>query len=243
MPFDPALVRAISFDAVGTLFDWREGARASIHRLLYQLGETHGVSFAHKSDAVHKSWVRAEEHALLTQDYRPYDELLQSSLSEALTAHHVPHDSTHLSAFSASVESWPAFLDVPDFFEQLGEVRPDLHENVALVTNAHRPAMLRAVQHQMPYGLRPLIVTADDVEKFKPHPAPFTMAARQLKLAPGQILHVSGSAKTDLARALLLGFPSVFLSRYGAEGESDVPEGTTVIENLHDLLGLVAPRA
>ena len=75
----------------------------------------------------------------------------------------------------------------------------------ALVTMSYA-RLAQAVIQQLPIDTFTVVVTGDMVERGKPHPEPYLLAAQRLSLAPGECVAIEDSP-TGVASATAAGMP------------------------------------
>jgi 2-haloacid dehalogenase len=78
------------------------------------------------------------------------------------------------------------------------------------------------------------LVTAEDVQSYKPAPAHFHEVLKQLDLAPEEVLHVAQSLYHDVRPMAVLGRDAAWINRLGEE----LPEGVAPRFHCPDLASL-----
>lgn len=81
----------------------------------------------------------------------------------------------------------------------------------ALVTSASRETAIASISSTIDFGVFDVIVTADDVERHKPHPEPYLLAAAQLGVATCDLI-VFEDSKTGLQSARAAGCVAIHVS-------------------------------
>jgi putative hydrolase of the HAD superfamily len=76
----------------------------------------------------------------------------------------------------------------------------------------------------------------------KPHPRIFEWALEQAKVPPSEVVHVGDHVDADVLGARGVGIEGVLIDRRGRYAQGQIPEGTTVITSLEELVGLVDER-
>jgi 2-haloacid dehalogenase len=220
--FDPAVIKAIVFDTVGTLVDTYGSITKS------------GARFT-KARGIDVDWVqlldqwRAEWRKLLDQvvagasPWRSNDVIYREALDEALASYDWSarldaNDRDQLNALWWEIDPWP-------------DTRPGLERlrkkfTLSTLSNGSMASVVQIVKHgRLPFDC---ILTAELVRSAKPDPKVYELATRSLGLRPDQILLVAAH-KYDLAAAKKFGFSVAFLPRpleLGPHGKVDVaPEG------------------
>lgn len=97
----------------------------------------------------------------------------------------------------------------------MAELTARLHSHgvpMALVTSSHRP-IAEAVTSRLPWGLFSAVISADDVERLKPHPEPYLKAMAELQAEPDLTIVIedsaSGLASAHASGARVVGIPCV----------------------------------
>ena len=94
-------------------------------------------------------------------------------------------------------------------------------------------------------GLTPLfeeIMSVESTRRFKPHPAPYLMAAQRLGEDPADLWMVAVH-DWDVAAAMKVGFRGAFLARPGHIVTSCVEEPDLICSNLEELAEALIDRA
>ncbi|MFH1849806.1 MAG: TIGR02253 family HAD-type hydrolase [archaeon] len=84
-----------------------------------------------------------------------------------------------------------------------------------------------------------VVVTYDDTRKLKPHSLPFERGLKRLSVAPENALMVGDRPERDITGARRVGMKTCF-ARYGAEREYRNVRADYVIDDIKDLLGIIA---
>lgn len=224
-PFEPARVRAITFDCFGTLIDWPRG----ILRTLKPLAERYGVSV--DDTTLLSTYARLEREAQqpATGAYRPYREILRSVTRSLLGAACTRLDAETL---ESALPRWHPFADTLPALDQLRAIAP-----LGVLSNIDDDLfepILKTLGH--PFTL---VVTAQQVRSYKPALPHFQTAMERLGLEAGSILHVAESRYHDIEPASALGMQTVWVDR-GASASGDANTQPTfrvsTLKELADLL-------
>jgi putative hydrolase of the HAD superfamily len=125
------------------------------------------------------------------------------------------------------------FAAYPDAREALARARR-AGARVVVVSNWD-VSLVQALERT---GLAPLldgVVTSAAVGVGKPLPAIFAAALDLAGAGPTQCLHVGDSLAEDVAGALAIGIPAVWLRRAESGVDGEVPDGVRVIAALDEL--------
>lgn len=136
-----------------------------------------------------------------TGDYRPYEDMVAQAARESGVG-----DETA----EALVAGWGDLEPWPEAKEVLSKLKP--HVPLAVVTNCSE-RMGRAAAGRVGIDFD-LVVTAERAGAYKPDPRPYTLALRELDVAPEKALFVAGSA-FDVNGAGAIGMPVFWHNHVG----------------------------
>lgn len=211
----------LSFEVLGALVDWERGL---IDALARETGLTHLEQLQRVVDA------RLEEEWDIVDgatEFRCYRDVLTESLERAAARCGAVLPGAAARRIAGGIADWPVFADVGPALPRLGRGR-----RLALVTNLDRNDALELVRR---LGMKPArIVTAGDLQVYKPAPELLLALLHELELDEEQLLHVSALPEHDLYTSEDLGVPLIFLDR---KGES-TPEDLSVAWRTPDLASL-----
>lgn len=191
-------VKLITFDCYGTLIDWESGIRVVLKQQL----ELSGLEW---QDSYFGIYLECEgKHQC--QTYRPYREILTAVEMEVLTqagASPLPEPK-----LADSVQNWQPFDDTVEALKRLKEPY-----KLGVLSNIDRD-MFQLTSRQL--GVRlDLVVTAEDVEYYKPGPAHFDKMLEMSRLDKHHVLHVAQSLYHDIIPCRELNIPCVWINRRG----------------------------
>ncbi|MCJ2049979.1 haloacid dehalogenase type II [Methylobacterium sp. J-070] len=216
--FDPAGIKAIVFDTVGTLLD------------MYGSITAKGTQFT-KARGIEVDWIRlldewraawrklTDQIALGTAPWRSADLVYREALDRALAPYDweakiSASDRDQLNHLWYEIEPWP-------------DTRPGLERlrkryTVSTLSNGSMASLITMIKvGRLPFDC---ILTAELVRSAKPDPKVYELARSSLNLRPEEILMVAAH-KYDLAAAKKFGFRVAFLPRpleYGPHGKVDI---------------------
>ncbi|WP_239984679.1 haloacid dehalogenase type II [Lentibacillus sediminis] len=192
------VIQAIVFDAYGTLFDVQSIA-AKIN-----------VFFPGKGEEISKTWREKQlEYANLRQlmgIYRPFSVVTKDALRYAVKKHGCRLDET------AERALLHAYLDLEIFPEVQNVLMKLRHKRLVVFSNGSHDMLDPLVNSSGIAGLINDILSADDVQMYKPTPASYDYAAHRLRLARENILFVSSNG-WDISGAKNYGFRTAWINR------------------------------
>ena len=229
MPDAPALegVRAVVFDAYGTLFDVASAAARSRDAL----GDRwEALAETWRAKQLQYTWLRT-----LMGKHADFWQVTGESLDYALAAHSLGGGELR-ARLLASYERLGAYADARPALEALRAKGLRL----AILSNGS-PRMLAAAAESA--GLAPLlerVISVEDVRVYKPSPAVYRLAPDRLGLWPAEIAFVSANG-WDAAGAKAFGFSVAWCNRSGLPPER-LPDGPDLeLRSLSELPPLVRP--
>ena len=164
-------------------------------------------------------WHAASQARLRGQPYRPYEEVNRDAAADV----GLPREKAdELLARFDSVAPWP---DTPPVLDRVTIPR-------FIVTNCSIAVGTRVARSA---GSFDLVMTAERAGAYKPDPRPYRAALAALRLGPGEVLFVAGSAH-DVGGATRVGMDVYWANRGGVGAPND---GRAIREE-PDLRGLLA---
>ncbi len=211
------VMRWVTFDCFGTLIDWRHGISTSVE--LVAPGQGARILAAYNR---HEPAIQTESPKMR------YRRVLTESLRRACAQEGVPLSEDDLSVLATTIPYWPVF---PEVKPQLSALR-SAGWRLALLTNCDRD-IIGETRRRLPVPFD-AVVTAEDVEAYKPSDAHFDRFSRAYE--PDTWVHVAQSYFHDMEPAHRLGIPRVWINRRGERP----PDPSILQETLPDLHGLPA---
>jgi len=222
-------VRAVAFDAYGTLFD----VHAPMNRLASEIGpDAAAVSEVWRQKQLQYTWLRS-----LMGAYADFWQVTEDALDHALDANGIdnPDLRARLLALYRELDAYPDAVSVLGTLRERGIA-------TAILSNG-APAMLdSAVSHA---GLAPLldrVLSVDTVGTFKPDPRTYQLAVDAFGLPAAEIGFVSANA-WDVAGAAYFGLAVCHLNRFSQPAEHLPAKPLAVINDLSELPDLLARSA
>ena len=220
-------VRAVVFDAYGTLLDFH----AAMARYAARLGpEWQQISADWRMKQLEYSWVRSLAGPA---HHRDFWHLTEQALVWAATRHGI-HDAALLADILMAYRHLDAYADAPVVLRHLR----DKGLERAILSNGE-PGMLRDAVHTA--GLTDLlnaVLSVESVGVFKPDPRVYQLAGKHFGLAASQMAFVS-SNPWDAFGAHAFGFKTIWVNRTGQRAEYDLHGKVTEVRDLTALSGLL----
>jgi 2-haloacid dehalogenase len=217
--------RPITLDVYSALVDSATGGTAALARIGGQRGWDADPA------ALYRDWDRRNKglHREVVTPFVPFRELSARAMITVLDDHGLSGaDAVEVSdALLASMRHWPLW---PDVVAGLARLAPDHH--LALLSNIDDDLLATSA----PSALVPHHITSEQARAYKPHPALYDHARRQL--GAGWI-HVAASGR-DVRGSLEAGLAVVRIVRPGHTLDPDGPAPTVEIDDLRDLADAVA---
>ncbi|HET7873805.1 MAG TPA: HAD-IA family hydrolase [Terriglobales bacterium] len=192
-------IRLITFDCYGTLIDWETGMLRSLRPLFadavrpindLELLELYGD-------------VEAEIEA---GEYLAYRQVLARTVEEMGRRIGKPVSPDQAREFAQSLTEWEPFPDTVAALNRLAQ-----RFKLGIISNVDDD--LFAATHKKLRAPFELIVTAQQVESYKPSLKNFQEAMRRCGLKPEALLHAGQSVYHDIVPASFLGIANVWVNR------------------------------
>ncbi len=221
MGFEPDRVSTITVDSYSTLVDVDAAERALADRV-------------DDPEPVSRRWrARSLEYTMVANHldaYQPFYEMNRDALQHALDAHDVDVSTAERDEILAVYHELDVFDDVRDGLERLHEGGYDVY-----VLSNGNPEMLESmVAHAGIGDLLDGVISAHEVETFKPDVELYRHAAGRTGTPIGEIAHVS-ALWFDVQGAIHAGMQGVRADRKGEPWESFGPDPSLTVETFHDL--------
>ncbi|HZR67458.1 MAG TPA: haloacid dehalogenase type II [Burkholderiales bacterium] len=225
----PAL-RALVFDAYGTLFDVH--TVAALCETLWP-GKGEAITRAWRAKQLEYTWQRS-----LMRRYQDFKRVTEAGLRYACAAAGAPLADDQLRRL---MDAYLELSPFPDAREAIAALK-QRKLRLAILSNGS-PAMLRPLVKNA--GLREMfhaVLSVDELEMYKPAPAVYRLAVEKLELPKGAIGFVSSNC-WDACGAKSFGFRTFWVNRAGAPLDDLGAAPDHVIATLAELPPLVAAGA
>jgi 2-haloacid dehalogenase len=202
----PAPLRAIAFDAYGTLFDVH-----SVAALAEQRFPGHGprLSALWRGKQLEYTWLRT-----MSDRYAPFDAVTRDALrhsARALGLALADDDEAQLMAQYASLSAFPGNVSALRALRELGVP-------LAILSNGTTAMLEISARSAGMHDLFDRILSADSVRRYKTHPDVYALATDAFACEPGSIVFVSSNG-WDVAAGAWFGFDAFRVDRSGAPPE------------------------
>lgn len=216
--------KALVFDAYGTLFDVSRLSRVLTEHVK---GAALEVNALWRERQLRYTWLRA-----LMGRYTPFSQVTREALQYACAAKSIELSPQAEAALMQEYLQLEAFDTVPAMLATLSA----FHQ-LAILSNADPEMLQGAVLRNGLQEVFDRVISAHQVETFKPHPTVYALAEQELGLARSEILFVS-SNPWDVAGAKAFGLTVCWLNRQQLPAEVLGVQADIEIRALTDLLDL-----
>ena len=196
------LPKAITFDCYGTLIDWESAIQQFFADRLAS-GNVVGID----PRTVQTEWEEIQ-FRYIQEQYRPYRQVLRDTMKMALDTFHLHYDEKDVDAFADSMGHWKPFSDTKEAIIELQK-----YVRVVLITNTDNKII---AETERTIGVKfDEIITAEQVQAYKPSYKGFLLARERLGLPVSDIWHAGFGFKYDIVPATELGYTTVWVNRQG----------------------------
>jgi len=203
-------VKALTFDIIGTVFDWFGSFSAAVPPLAKQYGfKLDPVTFA--TGAV-EGYATGVATVLQGGEWTPPDDILRNSIRALLSGDRAP-SSAEVEAFFGIWQSLNPWSDVAHSLQALNQ-----RFTLAILSNMSSATQAALASHSgLPFDR---MLSAESVRSYKPNPAVYKMATSRLGLRPDEIMMVAAH-DYDLKASQSEGFRTAYIARKGEIGTPD----------------------
>lgn len=194
-------MRALVFDAYGTLFDVHSVVLRGGHGVS---GDLHALSHLWRQKQVEYTWRRA-----LMERYRDFWRVTEEALRSAAQQLRIELTEPQMEALMRAYLSPAAFAEVRPALEALKG--PPL----AILSNGSPRMLEAAVRANGLESYFSQVISVDKIATYKPAPAVYALGPEALKVSAGEMLFVSANA-WDAAGAKAYGYRVCWCNRSGA---------------------------
>jgi 2-haloacid dehalogenase len=197
----------VTFDAYGTLVDFQLGPTTL--KVLADRLDLDGLDVDEFLDDF-----RVMRFQSVLEAYRPYHEVLHSSLEKAMRLHGLPYRTSDGDALVEAVPTFGPHPEVPDALRALKS-----RYEIAIISNTDDDLIAQNIARM---GVEfDHVITAQQAKAYKPDHQTFAHAFAVMDIDPAQVIHVAQGWEYDLIPTRDLGLKRrVWINRYGRRGSS-----------------------
>ena len=234
--FSVANIRAIAFDAYGTLFDFQE---PDFIVTFAEICAIQGLD-ADAAD-LWRRFLRAAFHFRAENHHKPvyrrYDEAWQVQFQSVFEQLKLRGDPQAAAAYLR--DKLASAIAFPEVYPVLEALRP--RYRLAVLSNADDDFLTAALRRN---NLRfDTVVTSEQAGAIKPNPAIFHHLTDRLSLDPDQVLYAGDNPIPDVLGPRQAGLKVAWVNRLGIRRPRRVPPPDIRVRNLTELLPVLVPAA
>ena len=208
MPTPPHTIRALVFDAYGTLFNVHSVIATC--EILFP-GKGSALSQLWRSKQLEYSWLRS-----LMGRYVDFNQVTRESLQFACESLHLTYSDTALTRLNQAYRELALFDDALPVLQQLRREHPTV--KCAILSNGAAGMLNAVVTYNKIDALLDAVISVDEVGIFKPDPRVYQLCGDRLGVDRGSIAFVSSNG-WDAAGAKAFGFTTFWINRASAPVE------------------------
>lgn len=215
----------ISFDCYGTLIDWESGILATLMPLMAH----HGVemdaanlleAYAEAEEWAERQFVGPSEE----QAHKSYRAVLGETVSALGNRFGFAPTVEERGLLAERLPTWPPFGDTIESLTKLAT-----RYELVVLSNIDRD-LFAGTQDRLGVNFS-AVISAEELEIYKPAPLFFEMAHERLAVPKHEWLHVAQSCFHDIAPAQAYGLSTVRVDRrHGSEGSGATPPSAAVAD-------------
>lgn len=196
----------LSFDCYGTLIDWESGILTALKTLLSNHNITQENCPIDLSEQQLLEIFAQKESALEEKTYATYREILKKVVqSFGVRLNFIPTEA-ELNSLAESIQNWEPF--------------PDTVAALKALKNRYKLTIISNIDDDLfAYTAKKLevefdeIITAQQIQSYKPSLQNFEIAIKRLSISSDQLLHVAQSVYHDIVPAKSMGLSTVWVNR------------------------------
>ncbi len=225
-------IQLVTFDCYGTLIDWETGMLASLRPLFFRDGRQ-------IPDAQLLERYGEIEAELEAGPYLPYRQVLSQTAQEMGRRLGMEISNESARIFAGSLVQWEPFADTVSGLRTLAK-----HFRLGIISNIDDD-LFSATQKKLQVEFD-VIVTAQQVQSYKPSLKNFQEALRRSNLKKEQILHAGQSVYHDIVPTNALGMMNIWVNRPSIRPDAGaakpaVAQPSFETRSVAELAALVAP--
>ncbi len=194
------LPKAISFDIYGTIIDWEGGTIDWYKRFMEKYNITQ-----YRAEDIEVAWERLQFEYI--RNYRKFRDVLKDTFIKTAWYYGFPYNEEDVVSFCDEMAKMKAF---PDSKEGMEMIR-GLGIKVCALSNVDNDIITESFRHE---GIvMDAIVTAEDVQCYKPHYPGFLKSQEVLGCTADEMHHAAFGFKYDCVPGNALGYTTVWIRR------------------------------
>lgn len=226
-------IRLITFDCYGTLIDWETGMLSGLRKLFSSSRQ--GIA----DNQILELYGEVEAE-LESGPYIPYRQVLSQTVQEMGRRCNIGVSKEAAMRFAQSLTEWDPFPDTVASLQALAR-----KYRLGIISNIDDD-LFAGTRKKLLVDLDP-IVTAQQVQSYKPSLKNFQEAIKRSGLNKEQILHAGQSVYHDIVPSSFLGLANVWVNRHSARPGSGaakpaVAQPSAEVHSLAELVGLLMPK-
>ena len=207
--------RALTFDLFGTVLDLGDSLTPALEALL--AGRAGGGAEEFWRQLRYRQRIEQYQDSLTMLGHGGYLETARRAFSYVARAH----------GFAPTAADYEAYLDAWEWLDPFPECRAALQRlrgryRLVALSNGDAPYLERLVAGRIRVSFD-AVISVDAAGAFKPHPAVYRVAARELHLEPGELAMVSANS-FDVLGARTCGLRGIYVDRYRLPYEETEPQ-------------------
>ena len=222
--FDAYQFEWLSFDCYGTLIDWESGICRAVSEVL----APYGIKLS--NDEILSRFSEVEPVVQQSSGYLEYRRVLCGVMETIGTDLGLQLSNSGTARLADTLPNWPVFPDVVDALKALKS-----RYRLAVISNVDDDLFAETAKA---IGVDfDVVVTAQQVQRYKPDLKNFLFASERMGIPKQRWLHVAESLYHDIAPANQIGIDNVWVNRSGRGGgtmqtdavpDLEVPDLTTL---------------
>ncbi len=216
-----SVIKGFVFDAFGTLLD----ISSIDQKLVWEFGNK-GIELGTtwRSKQLEYSWL-----CQIMERYQPFSHITRAALQYALNKCAIEVDDRKVTDLANIYGQLPAFEDVAPTLQFLAQ-----RYQLAVLSNGDSRMLQEALSFNKLHDQFDFVLSADEVEQFKPSPKIYELAVEKLEVTKEEIAFVSSNA-WDATGAKNFGFRVFWINRKHLPFEQLGVEPDLVLGQLQDL--------
>ncbi|TET43209.1 MAG: haloacid dehalogenase type II [Dehalococcoidia bacterium] len=196
----------LSFDCYGTLIDWEEGILGALQPVL----KAHNVDLT--DEQALELYAELEPEAQREGQYVEYKQVLREVMQEFGNRLGFTPSESEFDCLANSLKDWLPFPDTVPALKTLKD-----NSKLAVISNIDDDLFAFSARHlQVEFDW---IITAEQVESYKPSLPIFEYAIKKIGYPPERMLHIAQSVYHDIIPAKAMGLSAVWVNR--RKGQED----------------------